>query len=186
MATSRTPRSTDSSMSTTSNVRRKNPSFSEQKRKQKKVKHRARAADVAYARSAAVVDRAIEALKWRLLIDSSSCRALEDFFDEVGGEEAFVFELCHGPHWLTDAIARSCEEILGIRTGESTVFLTEVPERGMIHGSIVIGDYTGSAVYFDDIQLGAVGLYPEQCVKGERYLRLVIVDERRRARAAPN
>jgi hypothetical protein len=186
MATSRTPRSTESSPSTTSSVRRKRPRFSEKKRNDKKVKHRVRAAEAAYARSVAIVDRAIEALKWRLLVDSSSCRALEDFFDVVSGEEAFAFELCHGPRWLIDAIARSCEEILGIPTGESTVYLTEVPDHGLIHGSIVIGNYTGSAVYFDDIQLGAVGLYPEHCVMGERFLRLVIVDDRRRSRAAPN
>lgn len=186
MATPRTTRSAHSSPSTTAVVRGKRSSSPEKKRNRKKSKHRAYSAEAAYLRSIVTVIRAIEEFKCKLIDDSASSDVLDDFFDEISTEAAFTFDLCHAPRWLTEAVRSACEEILGAPPGHSTVFLTEIPEVGMIHGSVIVGDYTGSAVYFDDVQLGAVGLYPENCVRGSRFLRLVIVNDLRDSRDKPN
>lgn len=185
MATSRTPRSAEFSSSAIPNDSGKRSSFPEKRsRNTKKAKHRANVA--AHARSVAKVARAIEIVKSGLLDGSPCSKLLDDFFDAVGGESAFTFELSSGPRWLVDAIARSCEEVLEILPGQSTVFLTELPEYGLIHGSVIVGDFMGAAVYFDDIRMGAVSLYPEDCVDGAYFIRLVVVDDMRRSRAAPN
>jgi len=185
MATSRTPRSAEFSASTSPSVRGKRPSsFEKRSRNTKRAKHRANVA--AYARSVAAVARAIEVVKSRLLDETPCSQLLDEFFDAVGGEVAFTFELGTGPRWLVDAISRACEEVLDAPPGHSTVYLTELPEHGLIHGSVIVGPYMGAAVYFDDIQLGAVSLYPEDCGTAAYFLRLVIVDDMRRSRAAPN
>jgi hypothetical protein len=189
MTTSRTTRSSAFRTSNLSGVRAKRANSPEKKsRTHKKPRFGSFAAAAAYARSVATVARAVDELKYKLLDEAPSHKILDEFYDEVSGEVAFTFNLCTGPRWLVDAIARACEEILHQPVGHSTVYLTEIAEHGLIHGSVVVGDYTGAAVYFDDIHLGAVGLYPQRCATGSRFLRLVIVDEDdlRRSRAAPN
>jgi hypothetical protein len=132
------------------------------------------------------VARGIAAIKRKLVREAPSQEVIDDFFDGVTSEPSFVFEFRRGPTWLHDAIARACEEILDKPTGESTVYLVAVPEHELVHGSVVIEGYTGAAVFFEDIRLGAVGLYPDQKSRGACFVRLVMVDEARGAHESPN
>jgi hypothetical protein len=178
-----TPRSSRSSSSSTPAQSR--ASTSSQKRagspekkppRSKQVRHRPRTSSI-YARSLIALARRIANIKRKLLNDAPSHEILDDFFERVTVEPAFTFDFRHGPPWLREAIARACEDLLDKPTGESTVFLFSVPEHELVHGSVVIGGYMGTALFFEDIRLGAIGLYPADESRGAFFARLVIMDE---------
>lgn len=187
MATPRISRQSSSSPSTTTAQSRAKRSVSSNKktRQPKQIKHRAKPT-TAYRQSVAAVARGIDAIKRKLVAEAPSHEILDDFFERITGEPSFVFEFRRGPSWLCDAIARACEEILDKPTGESTVYLIAVPEHDLVHGSVVIGGYTGTAVFFEDIRLGAIGLYPEQESRGSCFVRLVMIDGANVCQDVPN
>ncbi len=189
MATPRTSRQSSASTPTAPVQTRKKRSGSSEKkhRRPKQVEHRSKAATAAAnAKSIAAVTRGIAAIKHKLVAEAPCHEILDDFFEGITAEPSFVFEFRRGPSWLCDAIARACEEILDKPTGESTVYLVAVPEHELVHGSVVIGGYTGTAVFFEDLRLGAIGLYPENKSRGSYFLRLVMIDETSVCRDVPN
>lgn len=117
------------------------------------------------------------AIKRKLIDGASAVEVIDDFFDNVAGEPGFSFDLYLGPDWLHDAIARACEEVSDKPTGHSSVLLVAAPQHQLLHGSVVLDGYMGSVVYFEDIRLGAVALFPDDLVDTSLYLRLVIHDE---------
>lgn len=125
------------------------------------------------------VTRSIANIKRKLVDEAPSHEILDDFFEGVTGEPAFAFDLHFGPRWLKDAIARTCEELLDKPKGESTVLLLAVPEHDLLHGSVVIDGYMGTALFFEDIQLGAIGLYPDRESRGSFFARLIMLEEPR-------
>lgn len=139
-----------------------------------------------YARSVVAVAQCVAKIKRKLLREAAACEIIDDFFEGITSEPAFTFEFYQGPRWLHDAIARSCEAIFDQKLGQSTVYLVEVPEHDMVHGSILVDDYMGTVVFFEDIQLGAIALFPHDLSRPPHYIRLVMVEEPRSARDAPN
>ena len=132
------------------------------------------------------VFQALERLK-RKMRDWAPCPdIMNDFLDRVTTLPGFTFELRRGPRWLADVVARSCEEVLDKPFGHATVFLVSVPEHELVHGSVTLGKYVGSVVYFEDIQLGVVALMPPKPSQTQMYLRLLIDPAFLRTRAAPN
>ena len=61
-----------------------------------------------------------------------------------------------------------------------------MPEHALIHGSITLGDFVGAAIYFEDIRLGAIGLFPLEPFGDAFFLRLIINDKPNDPRDAPN
>ena len=190
MATPRTTRSSASSTPAQSRaatpLRQKRAGSSGKKgRHPQQAKHRPRAAS-SYARSVAAVARCIAGIRRKLIVEAPAYEIIDDFFEGVTCEPAFTFEFHLGPGWLSDAIARSCEEILDKPTGQSTMFLVAVPEHDLVHGSVVLDGYMGTAVFFEDIRLGAVGLFPDDESWPVHFIRLVGTDEPPKPRGAPN
>lgn len=133
------------------------------------------------------VFRALARVKRKLLAWAPCDEIMSDFLDRVTTLPGFTFELRRGPKWLADAIARSSEELLDKPYGQSAVMLVSVPEHALIHGSITIGKYVGSVLYFEDIQLGVVVMMPPKPSQMVVCMRLLIDPALCfGARAAPN
>ncbi|HRI68151.1 MAG TPA: hypothetical protein PK156_28170 [Polyangium sp.] len=185
MATARTTRSSATNSSIRGQSREGGEGSSEKKRRLPRPKKHTHFG-TPRARSSAAILHALAQIK-RQLIDGEPCHiVIDDFFERVTSEPAFAFEFRGGPHWLREAVARSCEDIVGQPHGHSTVFLTTVPEYALVHGSVTLGDFTGTVIYFEDIRLGAIGLFPLEPWRGAYFLRLVIMDEPEDPRDAPN
>jgi len=175
MATPRISRSSSSSAAATAARGKQRDSSQKEHRPSKPARHRSSAAATT-DRSVAALARKIAAIKRKLIAEAPSQEILDDFFEGVTTDPSFVFASRRGPKWLCDAIARACEEILDKPTGQSLVYLVATPQHDLLHGSVVIDGYTGTAVFFADLRLGAIGLYPENKSRGSCFVRLVMVD----------
>lgn len=133
------------------------------------------------------VCRALSRVKRKLIALAPCDEVMSDFLDRVTSLPGFTFEQRRGPKWLADAIARAAEELLDKPHGQSDVMLVSVPEHALIHGSITIGKYVGSVLYFEDIELGVVVMLPSKPSQMVVYMRLLIDPALcLGARAAPN
>lgn len=122
-----------------------------------------------------------------LVTEAPTGDVLDEFFDSFMDEPTFLFDFKASRHmWLRDAIARSCEEMLGQPMGGGTVNLMEITEHGLVHGTLWFDGHMGIAVYFDDIHLGAIGLFPEDHPEMALLARLVCLPFPTDARMAPN
>lgn len=174
MANTRTSRSSSSS-TVSCHACGKKPRSPAKKRRQKPNPKR-RPASPPYFESLALIAQRVARIKRKLVAEAPLHEIIDDFFEGVTTEPAFPLEFHDDTMWLRDAIARSCESILDEPTGESIVHLMAVPELDLIHGSVAIAGYMGVALYFEDIQLGVVGLYPDLDDGGAYYARLVCYD----------
>jgi hypothetical protein len=186
MATSRSTR--HSTLSTESSRARERPLRSPDKRRRHKAPSNHGATSAKHLESLAAIAQHIACMRRKLVDEAPSCEIIDEFFDGVTSEPAFPLQFQHGPSWLRDAIARSCEEILGEKTGESVVCLMTVPEHKLIHGSVMVEGYMGVAVFFEDLRLGVMGLYPSDVCDAAIYARIVCFDGAcdRDPRCAPN
>jgi len=133
------------------------------------------------------VFRALARVKRKLIALAPCDEIMSDFLDRVTSLPGFTFEQRRGPKWLADAIARAAEELLDKPHGQSDVMLVSVPEHALIHGSITVGKYVGSVLYFEDIELGVVVMLPSKPSQMVVYMRLLIDPALcLGARAAPN
>lgn len=189
MATARPIRS--SSLTSSSTVpspahRSDNDAPAGKRRKVDSVRHRP-ARRMPRNRAQTDVFRALARVKRKLLEWAPCDEIMSDFLDRVTTLPGFTFELRRGPKWLADAIARSSEELLDKPYGQSAVMLVSVPEHALIHGSITIGKYVGSVLYFEDIELGVVVMLPPKPSQMVVCMRLLIDPALcLGARAAPN
>jgi hypothetical protein len=186
MATSRSTR--HSTSSTASSRTRERPPRSPEKKRRHKAASNHDSTSLKHLASLAAIAQHIACIRRKLVDEAPSYEIIDEFFDGVTNEPAFPLQFHHGPSWLRDAIARSCEEILGEKAGKSIVCLMAVPEHNLIHGSVMVEGYMGVAVFFEDLRLGVMGLYPSDVCDAAIYARIVCFDGAcdRDPRCAPN
>jgi hypothetical protein len=174
MATSRCSRHSSSSNVSSAPGEQKTSASDNQRRHEENP--RRRRASAKHSQSLARIAERIARIKRKLVDEAPSHEVIDDFFEGVTCERAFPLLLHDGNDWLREAIACCCEEILGESAGETAVCLMAVPEHGLIHGSVVIDGYMGVALYFEDIHIGVMGLYPNFAPPGALFVRLICFD----------